>query len=52
MILTVDVGNTHTVIGLYQGKKLTHHWRILTEAERTAVHTGRTLDRIGPAEAD
>jgi type III pantothenate kinase len=36
MILVVDVGNTHIVIGLYQGKKLTHHWRLLTEAERTA----------------
>jgi type III pantothenate kinase len=36
MILAVDVGNTHTVIGLYQGKILAHHWRVLTEAERTA----------------
>jgi type III pantothenate kinase len=36
IILAVDVGNTHTVIGLYHGKQLTHHWRLLTEAERTA----------------
>lgn len=36
MILVVDVGNTHTVIGSYQGKKLIHHWRLLTEPERTA----------------
>lgn len=36
MILVIDVGNTHTVIGSYQGKKLTHHWRLLTEPERTA----------------
>jgi len=46
MILTVDVGNTHTVIGLYQGKKLTHHWRILTEAERTADEYGVLLHSL------
>jgi len=43
MILAVDVGNTHTVIGLYQGKKLTQHWRLLTEAERTADEYGVLL---------
>jgi type III pantothenate kinase len=43
MILVVDVGNTHTVIGLYQGKKLTHHWRLVTEAERTADEYGVLL---------
>ncbi len=43
MILAVDVGNTHTVIGLYQGKKLTEHWRLLTEAERTADEYGVLL---------
>jgi type III pantothenate kinase len=43
MILAVDVGNTHTVIGLYEGKKLTHHWRLLTEAERTADEYGVLL---------
>ena len=43
MILVVDVGNTHTVIGLYEGKKLTHHWRVLTEAERTADEYGVLL---------
>jgi type III pantothenate kinase len=43
MILVVDVGNTHTVIGLYQGKKLIHHWRLLTESERTADEYGVVL---------
>ncbi len=43
MILVVDVGNTHTVIGLYQGKKLLHHWRLLTESERTADEYGVLL---------
>jgi type III pantothenate kinase len=43
MILVIDVGNTHTVIGLYQGKKLLQHWRLLTEAERTADEYGVLL---------
>src|SRR2546426_6965783 len=43
MILAVDVGNTHTVIGLYQGKTLIEHWRLLTEAERTADEYGVLL---------
>ncbi len=28
MLITVDVGNSHTVIGIYEGERLTHHWRI------------------------
>lgn len=43
MILAIDVGNTHTVIGLYQGKELIHHWRLLTESERTADEYGVLL---------
>jgi type III pantothenate kinase len=36
MLLTIDAGNTQTVIGLFDDKKLTDHWRIATVAERTA----------------
>jgi type III pantothenate kinase len=35
MLLAVDVGNTQTVLGLFDGEKLAEHWRIATEAERT-----------------
>lgn len=35
MLLTIDVGNTHTVIGLFSGHELVDHWRIATDAERT-----------------
>lgn len=35
MLLVVDVGNTHTVLGLYEGKKLVHHFRIQSERGRT-----------------
>src|SRR3954454_20866 len=36
MLLVIDVGNTQTLIGLYSGVELTHHWRSSTNAERTA----------------
>ena len=36
MLLAIDVGNTHTVLGLFDGPDLVEHWRIATEAHRTA----------------
>ena len=36
MLLAIDVGNTHTVLGLFDGADLVEHWRIATEAHRTA----------------
>jgi type III pantothenate kinase len=35
MLLAVDVGNTQTVLGLYDGEALTDHWRLATERTRT-----------------
>lgn len=35
MLLTIDVGNTHTVLGLYDGPKLIHHFRIQSDRNRT-----------------
>lgn len=37
MLLVVDVGNTNTVLGVYEGDRLRAHWRIET-------HKGRTGD--------
>ncbi len=34
-LLAVDVGNTQTVLGLFDGDGLTRHWRVATEAQRT-----------------
>ena len=34
MLLTIDVGNTNLTLGLYQGDKLEHHWRLATDHER------------------
>ena len=35
MLLAVDVGNTQTVYGLYDGERLADHRRVATEAQRT-----------------
>jgi type III pantothenate kinase len=36
MLLTVDVGNTNTVLGLFEGEQVVEHWRIATDPQRTA----------------
>ncbi|MEU4095568.1 type III pantothenate kinase [Streptomyces sp. NPDC026673] len=36
MLLTIDVGNTHTVLGLFDGDEIVEHWRVSTDARRTA----------------
>lgn len=36
MLLTIDVGNTHTVFGLFEGTEIIDHWRVATDARRTA----------------
>ena len=36
MLLTADIGNTNTAIGLYEGDRFAAHWRLTTVPERTA----------------
>ena len=36
MLLAVDVGNTQTHLGAFDGDELAEHWRFATEAEATA----------------
>lgn len=43
MLLAIDVGNTNTVLGLYEGAEMVDHWRISTLAERTADELGVLL---------
>ncbi len=40
MLLVVDVGNTNTVLGIYDSGTLLRHWRIRTERARTADEHG------------
>ena len=36
MLLTADVGNTETVLGVFDGPELAHTWRLSTQPERSA----------------
>jgi type III pantothenate kinase len=36
MLIVVDIGNTHTAFGLFDGDKLRFDWRVETRSERTA----------------
>jgi type III pantothenate kinase len=36
MLLTIDVGNTNTVLGVFDGTEVVEHWRIATDPVRTA----------------
>jgi type III pantothenate kinase len=36
MLLAMDVGNSQTVVGVFEGETLINHWRVSTEARRTS----------------
>ncbi len=46
MLLAVDVGNTQTVFGLFEGPELADHWRIATESQRTGDELGALVTRF------
>jgi len=46
LLLALDVGNTNTVVGLFEGDKLRTHWRLTTHAERTADEVGMWLHQL------
>ena len=35
LLLCVDVGNSQTLLGLFAGEEITHHWRVGTDERRT-----------------
>ena len=43
MLLAIDVGNTETAIGLFDGDRLADHWRVATEARKTGDELGVLL---------
>lgn len=43
MLLTFDVGNSETTIGLFDGDALRGHWRILSDVPRSADEVGVLL---------
>jgi type III pantothenate kinase len=40
MLLAIDIGNTNVVWGIYEGQTLKGHWRLATEASKTADEYG------------
>jgi type III pantothenate kinase len=40
LLLAVDVGNTQTVFGLFDGSELREHWRVATEPSRSGDELG------------
>lgn len=46
MILTFDIGNTDTVLGIFHGPELAVHWRLSTRPERSADEYGLLLRSI------
>lgn len=51
MLLVIDVGNSHTVTGLYEGEKLVGQWRLKSDRAKTddeiAVHYHSLFSMIG-----
>ncbi len=46
MILAIDIGNTHTVIGIYNGKKLLGDWRVTSFITRTEDEFGALVKQF------
>jgi type III pantothenate kinase len=40
LLLTIDAGNTNTVLGVFEGTALRAHWRLTTRREQTADEYG------------
>jgi len=43
MLLVVDIGNTETTVGLFEGERLAAHWRLVTDVARTPDEIGLQL---------
>lgn len=46
MLLALDVGNTNVTVGVFDGRKLTSHWRLGTAREQTADEWGILLRNL------
>jgi type III pantothenate kinase len=53
MLLTIDVGNSNTVLGVFRGEELTAHWRLTTARQQTVDEYGvLTRNLLGYAGID
>ena len=46
MLLVIDVGNTNTVAGIYDGKKLVDNWRFSSDRSKTADEFGMFMNSM------
>jgi len=46
MLFVIDVGNTNTVLGVYQNEELIHHWRIETNRYKTEDEYGMVIGSL------
>jgi type III pantothenate kinase len=46
MLLAVDVGNTQTHLGVFEGAELAHDWRLATEPHATADELAATISNL------
>src|ERR1700746_2399589 len=46
MLLAIDLGNTNTVFGVYDGERLVMHWRLSTQKDRTVDEFGILLRNL------
>lgn len=46
MLLAIDVGNTNITVGLFDGARLAHSWRLATLRERTADELGILITHL------
>ena len=57
-ILAIDVGNSHTVCGVFRNEELLWHWRLKTDRKKTAdelgacFHTFLAMENAGFADID
>lgn len=46
MLLALDVGNTNTVVGVFEGKELRVHWRLATRRDGTGDEYGIVIKNL------
>jgi len=46
VLLAIDVGNTQTAVGVYEGRHLLHEWRVSTEREATVDELAARHDQL------
>ena len=50
MLLAIDIGNSNMVLGVYRGRELVTHWRLLTQPDRTVDEYGALIGHLAAAQ--